>query len=84
MTGTEIVDWLIRQNIQQNRAQACLIGQKLLYGEWIKSVSDDIKVNSLDNLSLNRYLFVAFVGIDLCLWDGHLSIIKSHSLALKL
>lgn len=44
VTGTEIVDWLVSQNIQQNRAQACLIGQKLLYGEWIKSVSDDMKV----------------------------------------
>ncbi|XP_077973919.1 1-phosphatidylinositol 3-phosphate 5-kinase-like [Styela clava] len=40
ITGQELVDWLLRNDVASTRAQGCAIGQALYEGKWLKPVVD--------------------------------------------
>lgn len=40
ITGQELIDWLLKNDIASTRAQGCAIGQALYEGKWLKPVVD--------------------------------------------
>lgn len=76
ITGQELVDWLIRNDITSTRAQACAIGQALYEGKWLKPVTD---IGGVSKFSVCAFCPFCVLSILRAFYRYELVYVKKHS-----